>query len=66
MLAQPPASFKVTEGGRKGENLDFSKKAEFLEWEVPFEAPDDWNEAQVKALEVFHQAHTSSLLKTNG
>lgn len=56
LVAQPPASFKVTEGGRKGETLDFSKKAEFLEWEVPFEASDDWNEAQVKALEAFHQA----------
>jgi len=56
LVAQPPASFKVTEGGRKGESLDFSKKAEFLEWEVPFEAPDDWNEAQVKALDAFHQA----------
>ncbi len=56
LIAQPPAFFKVTEGGRKGESLDFSKKAEFLEWEVPFEAPDDWNEAQVKALDAFHQA----------
>lgn len=56
LLAQPPASFKVTEGGRKGENLDFSKKAEFLEWEVPFEAPQEWNEAQDKALGTFHQA----------
>ncbi|WP_257224486.1 hypothetical protein [Acinetobacter sp. YH12099] len=56
LVAQPPASFKVTEGRRKGESLDFSKKAEFLEWEVPFEAPDDWNEAQVKALDDFHQA----------
>ena len=56
LVTQPPASFKVTEGGRKGETLDFSKKAELSEWEVPFEAPDDWNEAQVKALEEFHQA----------
>ncbi len=55
LIAQPPASFKVTEGGRKGETLDFSTKAEFLEWEVPFEAPDDWNVAQVKALDAFHQ-----------
>lgn len=56
LVAQPPGSFKLTEGGRKGETLVFSKKAEFLEWEVPFEAPEDWNEAQVKALETFHQA----------
>lgn len=55
LIAQPPASFKVTEGGRKGETLDFSTKDEFLEWEVPFEAPDDWNVAQVKALDAFHQ-----------
>lgn len=56
LVAQPPVSFKVTQGGRKGETLDFSKKAEFLEWEVPFEVPEDWNKAQVKALEAFHQA----------
>ncbi|MCY6412494.1 site-specific DNA-methyltransferase [Acinetobacter sp. VNH17] len=56
LIAQPPASFKITEGGRKGESLDFSKKGEFLEWEVPFDAPDDWNDAQVKALEAFHEA----------
>ena len=56
LATQPPASFKVIDGGRKGETLDFSKKAELLEWEVPFHAPEDWNEAQVKALEEFHQA----------
>ena len=56
LASEPPASFKVTEGGRKGEVLDFSKKAELLEWEVPFEAPEDWSESQVKALEEFHQA----------
>lgn len=52
----PPSPFKVTEGGRKGETLDFSKKANFLEWEIPFTAPDDWTQSQIEALEVFHQA----------
>lgn len=56
LVAQPPTFFKVTEGSRKGEVLDFSNKAELLEWEVPFEAPEDWNESQIKALEAFHQA----------
>lgn len=56
LFNQSPALFKVTEGRRKGEFLDFSKKVELLEWEVPFEALEDWNEAQIKALEVFHQA----------
>lgn len=56
LVAQPPTSFKVIDGVRKGETLDFSKKAEFLEWEVPFDVPEDWNKAQVKALEEFHKA----------
>ena len=56
LVAQPPQTYKVTEGGRKGEVLDFSKKAELLEWEVPFEAPEDWDVAQTEALEKLHQA----------
>lgn len=52
----PPKPFKVIEGGRKDEILDFSKKAELLEWEAPFEAPQDWSSDQVEALEKFHQA----------
>lgn len=55
LLSQPPSSFKVVDGGRKGESLDFSKKSELLEWEVPFEASSDWNGEQIKALEQFHQ-----------
>ncbi|WP_262539767.1 site-specific DNA-methyltransferase [Acinetobacter bereziniae] len=56
LIVQPPQTYKVISGGRKGETLDFSKMAELLEWEVPFEAPQVWNDAQVKALEMFHQA----------
>ncbi len=36
--AKAPA-FTVTEGGRKGQTLDFSKGDTLLEWEVPFDYP---------------------------
>jgi len=66
--------FKVTQGGRKGEFVDFSapdsatfkmpagqvvKVNELVEWEVPFEFPDDWPEAARKPFEAFHAARRS-------
>ena len=36
----PP--FRVTEGGRKGQELGFRWGATLLEWEVPFDLPLDW------------------------
>lgn len=70
LQADPPAPFKVTEGARKGEAVDFSAKAgqqtlpseevvatnALLEWEVPFEALDDWPQAALDALSEFHAA----------
>jgi adenine-specific DNA-methyltransferase len=63
--------FKVTEGGRKGALVNFTAKDTdtttlpagdvvannaLLEWEVPFEAPEDWSETAKQALADFHQA----------
>ncbi|MCY3841491.1 MAG: site-specific DNA-methyltransferase [Gammaproteobacteria bacterium] len=60
--------FEVESGGRKGNVLDFTVAAGemvtlpsgesapangFLEWEVPREAPDDWNDAAHEALKRF-------------
>ncbi|WP_202962115.1 site-specific DNA-methyltransferase [Salinisphaera shabanensis] len=70
LQAAPPAPFKVTEGARKGETVDFVAKRKeqtlpsgeqawnnaLLEWEVPFEAPEDWDRASIDALEAFHVA----------
>jgi adenine-specific DNA-methyltransferase len=70
LQAAPPAPFKVTEGARKGETVDFAAKRKeqtlpsgeqawnnaLLEWEVPFEAPEDWDRASTEALEAFHGA----------
>ncbi|MGN8199868.1 site-specific DNA-methyltransferase [Salinisphaera sp. RV14] len=70
LQAAPPAPFKITEGARKGETIDFSAKAKqqtlpseevvatnaLLEWEVPFEAPADWPQAALDALDAFHAA----------
>ncbi len=36
----PP--FRVSEGGRKGQELGFRWGATLLEWEVPFDLPLDW------------------------
>ncbi|MEZ0396690.1 MAG: site-specific DNA-methyltransferase [Anaerolineales bacterium] len=63
--------FKVTQGGRAGEFVDFTapdnntftmpsgqvvKVNALVEWEVPFEFPADWPEAARKPFEAFHAA----------
>ncbi|MDI6692778.1 MAG: site-specific DNA-methyltransferase [Anaerosomatales bacterium] len=68
-LKGKPLQFKVTQGGRAGQFVDFAapddatftmpsgqavKVSELLEWEVPFEFPDDWPEAARKPFETFH------------
>jgi len=47
---------KVTEGGRKGELLDFAKGAALQEWEVPFDYPVSWPAAAHDAFDAFHRA----------
>lgn len=71
LRASPPKPFTVTEGGRKGKKVDFSLPASqkeklpsgeevmagaLLEWEVPFDFPEDWPEAARKPFEAFHAA----------
>ena len=41
--------FTVTEGGRKGTQLDFHAGQGLLEWEVPFELPEAWLPEDVRA-----------------
>lgn len=48
-------SFKITEGGRKGDLLSFTHGAGLLEWEVPFEWPETWPEEAIHAFEDFHK-----------
>jgi len=63
--------FTVTQGGRKGQDVDFKAPASqqvtlssgetapagaLLEWEVPFDFPDDWPEKARKPFEAFHRA----------
>lgn len=50
----PSEKFQVNEGGRKGASLDFLKKSELFEWEVPFEFPEVWHEAVRKPFSDFH------------
>ncbi|HMW28828.1 MAG TPA: DNA methyltransferase [Plasticicumulans sp.] len=52
----PRERFKVSEGGRKGQWLDFAKGDGFEEWEVPFDYPDDWPEAARAPFDAFHSA----------
>ena len=62
-------TWKVTEGGRKGGTVDFAASDSktvtlpsgemvrvnaLLEWEVPFEFPDDWPAAARKPFDAFH------------
>ena len=62
-LRNPPLRLAITEGGRKGQLLDFSatttsggSRPALLEWEVPFEWPGDWPEVARAAFEAFHAA----------
>ena len=63
-------SFTVTEGGRKGEKVDFTAPDRktttlpsgeeapvnaLLEWEVPFDWPEEWPEEALHAFEDFHK-----------
>lgn len=69
LRAAPPAPYRVTEGGRRGADVDFAAPAgrtvtlpsgqaapagALLEWEVPFEFPDGWPAAARGAFDAFH------------
>lgn len=42
-VARPAKPFTVIDGARKGQKLALNKKGEaLLEWEVPFDYPEDW------------------------
>ncbi|HUD43468.1 MAG TPA: site-specific DNA-methyltransferase [Dokdonella sp.] len=68
-LAGTRVPFKVTEGGRKGEDIAFDAKGThamptgeqvpanaLLEWEVPFDFPADWPASARGAFDDFHAA----------
>jgi adenine-specific DNA-methyltransferase len=60
MKKHPPAdAFAVTEGGRKGEKLSFAKGGALLEWEVPFDFPEDWHKSVRESFDAFHAARQS-------
>ncbi|GHE30960.1 site-specific DNA-methyltransferase [Vulcaniibacterium thermophilum] len=69
--APPAQPFKVTEGGRKGFEVDFAAPESrtmtlpsgevapvgaLLEWEVPFDFPGDWPASARRAFDAFHAA----------
>lgn len=71
LVAGRAPAFKVTEGGRKGDAVDFVAPASktvklpagevvpvnaLLEWEVPFDFPADWPQAARAAFDAFHAA----------
>ncbi|WP_280549979.1 site-specific DNA-methyltransferase [Halomonas sp. 11-S5] len=70
-IKDEPLTFTVTEGGRKGDKVDFvapdsktftlpseetAKVNELLEWEVPFDFPGEWPQAAKPLFEAFHSA----------
>jgi len=62
--------YRSTQGGRKGEWIDFSAAGKthkltngeaaaadaLLEWEVPFDWPEDWPQATAEPFKAFHSA----------
>jgi adenine-specific DNA-methyltransferase len=70
-LKGKPVKFKVTQGGRAGEFVDFAapdsatftmpagqvvKVNELVEWEVPFDFPADWPQEARAPFDAFHTA----------
>ena len=55
-LKSAGAPLKVSEGGRKGQTLDFAKGATLHEWEVPFDYPTNWQPGAREAFDAFHAA----------
>jgi adenine-specific DNA-methyltransferase len=49
-------TFVITEGGRKGTELDFKKGDSLMEWEVPFNFPETWPEVLRAPFDSFHAA----------
>jgi adenine-specific DNA-methyltransferase len=70
-LKGEPLTYKVSEGGRKGDKVDFSASDSktvtlpsgetvlvnaLLEWEVPFDFPTDWPAKAEASFDAFHTA----------
>jgi len=54
LTTAPP--FRPGIGARKGKPVTFAKGERLEEWEVPFEAPDDWPAASAEPFAAFHSA----------
>ena len=67
----PPTPFAIAEGGRKGKTVDFKAAPNktvdlpsgekvpvgaLLEWEVPFDFPEEWPASARAAFDAFHEA----------
>lgn len=69
-LKEEKLRYRSPQGGRKGEWIDFSAAGKthklangesapadaLLEWEVPFDLPEDWPQAAAEAFKAFHTA----------
>jgi adenine-specific DNA-methyltransferase len=47
--------FVLTDGSRKGKKIDLARDS-LMEWEVPFDWPNEWPEDAIHAFEDFHKA----------
>lgn len=54
LASAPP--FRPAQGVRKGKPLSFINGERLEEWEVPFDAPDDWPAAAAEPFAAFHAA----------
>ena len=61
----PTEAFVISEGGRKGTKLDFKKSDGLLEWEVPFDFPEQWPPSAKSAFDEFHAARQSMQRETD-
>ena len=61
-LGRDPLTFRIAEGGRKGQSITFTAQSGrgqgplLQEWEVPFDVPDGWPASVRSAFDAFHAA----------
>jgi adenine-specific DNA-methyltransferase len=56
--------FTPTEGVRKGQKINLERES-LMEWEVPFDWPNEWPEEAIHAFEDFHKARARRQQKMN-
>jgi adenine-specific DNA-methyltransferase len=64
LRAGSASDFTLSEGARKGQKINLARES-LMEWEVPFEWPNEWPEDAILTFEDFHKARIRMKQKMN-